>query len=526
MVVGGMWRHRIGSFTPPFRTFAVVSGATAYFAQEWCGWDEFSAGNAESVAARQFHLAKEGNLRGILAQHRKVEHGALGMTAHERLLEASERSRKMQKSIRQTTFAPETTKTLRRFSSWEAAELIFGVNRSTFNRKHRANTGMPAGVQESESGGLKWFTVEELNQIRHAWTEKRGANPLLPNRPANKRALRVAVANFKGGAGKSTTALHFAHAAALDGYKVLVVDFDPQATISHAMGLIDVAEELTVWGIIARDLMRETKRMNLQRQVRGEDREKGLIPYPASISTSMIEELSRESFITETCWPTIDMIGSCANAAFVEFATAEYRMTNQAWSFFAAVDRYLDRLPDDRYDLIIFDCPPAIGYQSLNAVFAADVLYVPTGAGYWEYDSTTSFMAQLSESLAEMGGGFEANTALGAKLPKDFMAIKVILTRYEPTNELHKAMRAGLKRVFGDWVTEHPIELTRAVEQTGRFLQSVYEMDYRQMTRETWRRARRSFDAAYGEFKTTALDAWERLPESDPKAEPKKGTAA
>jgi cellulose biosynthesis protein BcsQ len=377
---------------------------------------------------------------------------------------------------------------------------------------------MPEGAQETEGSGTKWFTIEELNAIRGAWTEKRGVNPLIPKRPANKRALRVAVSNFKGGAGKSTTALHFAHAAALDGYKVLVVDFDPQATISHAMGLVDVAEELTVWGIIARDLMRETKRMNLQRQARGEDREKGLIPYPSSISSAMIEELSHESFITETCWPTIDMIGSCANAAFVEFATAEYRMTNQAWSFFAAVDRYLDRIPDDRYDLVIFDCPPAIGYQSLNAVFAADVLYVPTGPGYWEYDSTTSFMAQLSESLAEMGRGFEASPTIGRKLPKDFLAIKVVLTRYEPNNELHNAMRVGLKRVFGDWVTEHPIELTRAVEQTGRFLQSVYEMDYRRMTRETWRRARRSFDAAYGEFKETALEAWEQLPASERRA--------
>jgi hypothetical protein len=42
--------------------------------------------------------------------------------------------------------------------------------------------------------------------------------------------------------------------------------------------------------------------------------------------------------------------------------------------------------------------------------------------------------------------------------------------------------------------------MTRAVEQSGRFLCSVYEIDYRDMTRDTWRRARSSFDAAYGEF--------------------------
>jgi chromosome partitioning protein len=84
-------------------------------------------------------------------------------------------------------------------------------------------------------------------------------------------------------------------------------------------------------------------------------------------------------------------VPSCANAAFVEFASAQYRHLNPEWTFFGAVSRFLDSLADDAYDLILFDCPPAIGYQSMNAVFAADMLYIPSGPGYWEYDSTTSF---------------------------------------------------------------------------------------------------------------------------------------
>jgi cellulose biosynthesis protein BcsQ len=178
------------------------------------------------------------------------------------------------------------------------------------------------------------------------------------------------------------------------------------------------------------------------------------------------------------------------------------------------MDRFLNRLPNERYDLIIFDCPPAIGYQSLNAVFAADVLYVPTGPGYWEYDSTTSFMAQLGESLGEIAQSFGEDDRVGARLPKDFAAIKVVITRYETANELHIAMQKALEKVFGEWMTQHPIEHTRAVEQTGRFQRSIYEMDYRQMTRETWKRARRSFDAAYAEFLTTVLVAWDKIPET------------
>ena len=72
-------------------------------------------------------------------------------------------------------------------------------------------------------------------------------------------------------------------------------------------------------------------------------------------------------------------------------------------------------------------------------------------------------------------------------------------------------MRDAFFKVFGDRMTDHPIEMTRAVEQSGRFLSSIYEIDYRDMTRETWRRARASFDQAYEEFKGNALEAWNKL---------------
>lgn len=162
--------------------------------------------------------------------------------------------------------------------------------------------------------------------------------------------------------------------------------------------------------------------------------------------------------------------------------------------------------------MIIFDCPPAIGYQSMNAVFAADMLYIPSGPGYWEYDSTTSFIGQLAEALEDLAAGFEGTFPAGKiTLPKAFYDIRFLLTRYEPGNELHRAMFDAFKKVFGDNVAEHPIEMTRAVEQSGRFLSSVYEIDYRDMTRETWRRARATFDQGYGEFKQAIIGAWDQM---------------
>ena len=432
------------------------------------------------------------------------------MYDHSDLAELQRQSLRMQSWIRKQTFSPMAEKALRRFSSWEVAELVFEVNQSTFRGKLAADPTLPTGLVE-EDGRQRWFSLDEINELRRR--VRFSKKSLLPYRPPNKRALRAAIANFKGGAGKSTVALHFAHAAALEGYRVLAVDFDPQATLSHSMGITDVLEERTVWGIMARDLIKETDRLNAAPRGAASGTQAPIRSLPDSIRGLGIAELRHDDFIRETCWPTIDIIPSCANAAFVEFASAQYRHINPEWTFFASVSRYLDGLADDAYDLIIFDCPPAIGYQSMNAVFAADMLCIPSGPSYWEYDSTTSFIGQLSEALEDIDAGFGETFPVGkTSLPKEFLDLSFLLTRYDPSNELHRAMHDAFAKVFGDHLATNQIEMTRAVEQSSRFLCSIYEIDYREMTRETWKRARKSFDVAYREFIGNVHAAWEKMP--------------
>jgi cellulose biosynthesis protein BcsQ len=427
------------------------------------------------------------------------------MKADHRLLRAlNARSLAQQAAVRKATFSPEEVKTLRPFSIWEICTFMFDMAPDTF-RKHLADDpSLPQGTVLTEDGRQRWFTLAEINTLRRKMKVRR--KRLLPERPPG-RALRVAVSNFKGGVGKSVVAQHLANAAALDGYRVLVVDFDPQATLTHAMGLVEVDEENTVWGVMCRDLWREAARI-----AAGYDRPEDC-PYPYGDDlpegVTQIGPRRIDEFIQRTCWPTIDIIPSCANAAFVEFASAQYRAIHPAWTFFLCVDRYLNELPPEQYDFVIFDCPPAIGYQSLNAAFAADLLYIPTGPGYWEYDSTTSFLGQLADALKDIEEGFgEAARRRGYTAEKTFDAVRVLVTRYEPSNDLHVSMVEAYRDLFGAHVCRNAIELSRAVEQSGRFQMSVYEQDYREMTRETWRRARLSFDAAYAEFKTTALAAW------------------
>ncbi|AXI52585.1 MAG: chromosome partitioning protein ParA [Roseobacter sp.] len=436
------------------------------------------------------------------------------MRNHNDLLNMNERSLEQQAAVRRATFSPGEIKALRPFSIWEISQFMFDVPADTLRKKLADDPTLPQGLTE-EDGRQRWFSLEEINELRRR--AKFRGRKLLPERPRG-RAMRVAVSNFKGGVGKTVVAQHLAHAAALDGYRVLCVDFDPQATLTHSMGLTEVKESHTVWGIMCRDLCRESNRI-MESYDDPDD-----CPYPAADElpedVQSIGAQRFQEFIQPTCWPTIDIIPSCANAAFVEFASAQYRALHKAWSFFGCVARYLDELPDDQYDIIIFDCPPAIGYQSLNAAFAADILYIPSGPGYWEYDSTTSYLGQLGDAMADISEGFASLAAdAGITLPKQFSDIRLLMTRFESNNPLHSAMIDAFKNVFGADVCAHPIEMTRAVEQSGRFQMSVYEQDYRQMTRETWKRARQSFDRAYDEFLQTVLEAWKENGKRKEKAE-------
>ena len=425
------------------------------------------------------------------------------MRDHTDLQRMNDLSLAQQAAVRRATFSPSEVKQLRAFSIWEISQFMFAIPADTLRKKLADDPSLPQGAVEDD-GRQRWFTLDEINELRRRLTFH--GRRLLPPRPKG-RAMRVAVSNFKGGVGKTVVTQHLAHAAALDGYRVLCVDFDPQATLTHAMGLHDIRDAQTVWGIICRDLCREADRIS------GRYDDPDDCPYPAA------DELPRDvqaigaqrvqDFIRPTCWSTIDLIPSCANAAFVEFATAQYRALHKAWSFFGCVDRYLAELADDQYDIILFDCPPAIGYQSLNAAFAADILYIPSGPGYWEYNSTTSYLGQLGDALADIAEGFAGLAEdAGLTLPKRFSDIRLLMTRFEAANPLHEAMMDAFRNVFGADLCRNPVEMTRAVEQSGRFQMSVYEQDYRLMTRETWKRARQSFDRAYDEFRATLLQAW------------------
>ena len=115
-------------------------------------------------------------------------------------------------------------KTLRRFSTWEITKYLIPVAPAHFRRVLKQNPDLPQGQSETD-GGAKWFTFEDVLKLRSYFSaEGSRAKEYMPYRPDGVPAKIVAVANFKGGVGKTSTCAHLAMSAALDGYKVLILD--------------------------------------------------------------------------------------------------------------------------------------------------------------------------------------------------------------------------------------------------------------------------------------------------------------
>jgi cellulose biosynthesis protein BcsQ len=393
------------------------------------------------------------------------------MYDHSYLLAMSSRGLEHLPALRH--FAPPKgeIKQLRAFSIWEICQFMLKIPPDTLRKKLADDPTLPQG-EVAPDARQRWFTLSEVNELRRR-IKYRG-RLLLPKRQKG-RAIRTAVANFKAGGGKTTVAQHFAHSAALDGYRVLVVDFDPTAALSHAMGVANIQDSHTVWGILCRDLNQQST-----------------VDLPATIRS--IGALRAQDFIHKTCWPTIDIIPSSSRSAFAEFALTELRALDPEWQYFAALDRYLNALPEDQYDMILLDCPPSIGQKTLNAFFATDILYVPTGPTYQEFESTSAFLYQLGQATA--------------KLDADFTAIRLLLTKFSQEDPQHIAMRTVYQNSYGPDLAAEPLEWVELLEQTENLRDSVYEIDYRQMTREDWKAARHPFDLAYIEFKDLLMLTW------------------
>ena len=399
--------------------------------------------------------------------------------------------------------APDGNKRLRRFSIWEICRYLIPVAPSHFRRVLKAHPDLPQGEGES---GSKWFTLDEILTLRrHFASEGAAGKEYMPWRPEGLPAKIISVANFKGGVGKTSTAAHLAMSAALDGYRVLVVDLDSQGSMTSIMGGKVEDEWQTAFPLMAKDYALNVEVENRERAA------SGLPPLPFDETLAEARKMSARDLIQKTHWENIDLIGAQLNLYWAEFQVPVWRMQLRSWPLWDALTNALsgEGILDD-YDIIFIDTPPALGYLTINALAAADILLVPLGASYLEFDSTGRFFDMLYSTFASIEDGENA-LRRQAGLPEmkfEWDAVRAILTRFDANQQTDLAN--VIQAYFGDFMTAHRQELTAMVGQAGERVNGIYEADYREFNRETYIRGRETFDRTWAEVKTVLLGAWWR----------------
>ncbi len=396
-------------------------------------------------------------------------------------------------------------RSLRLFSTWEITRYLIPVAMGHFRRVLKQNPELPQGRSETE-GGAKWFTFEEVLRLRaHFAAGGSKTKNYLPWRPEGLPAKMVAVANFKGGVGKTSTCAHLAMSAALDGYKVLVIDLDSQGSMTSIFGGKVEDEWQTVFPLLARHYGRHLRSENQRRLDRGE------VPVPLDDTLTEALDVKAPDLVQKTHWPNIDLIGAQLNLYWAEFQIPVWRMQGRGWKLWDALTESLEEDGIlDQYDVIFLDTPPALGYLTINGLAAADILLVPLGASFLEFDSTGRFFDMLHSTFSSIE---EAENMAARALGRDGLsfqwdAVRAVITRYDGTQQAELA--ALMQAYLGPVLSPHRQDFTALIGQAGEQVRGIYEADYRDFNRETYARGRETFDATYAALKQLLLGSWRR----------------
>jgi len=400
-------------------------------------------------------------------------------------------------------YAPDGAKRLRKFSIWEICKYLLPVAPAHLRRVLKQNPELPQGVGE---GGTKWFTLEDVIELRNHFAEEGASTKeYRPFRPEGLPAKVIAVANFKGGVGKTSTAAHIAMSAALDGYRVLVIDLDSQGSMTSIMGGKVEDEWKTVFPLLAKDYALALEAENEVRAAQGEP------PLPFDETLAEARKIKASDVIQRTHWPNIDLIGAQLNLYWAEFQIPVWRMGLKGWPLWDALTGFLEREEIlKNYDVVLLDTPPALGYLTINALAAADILLVPLGASFLEFDSTGRFFDMLYSTFASIEDG-ENSVRRRQGLPEmkfEWDVVRAIITRFDAAQQTNLAN--VIQAYFGDFMTTYRQDFTALVGQAGEQVNGIYEADYRDFNRETYVRGRETFDRTYAEVKEILIGSWWR----------------
>ena len=240
----------------------------------------------------------------------------------------------------------------------------------------------------------------------------------------------IAVANQKGGVGKSTTAVSLGAALAELGKKVLVIDLDPQGNASTGLGIRHEEREVTVYDVLAAQA-----------------------PIDAAIVPTPID-------------------GLFAIPSTIDLAGAEIELVSQ-FSRELRLRKALEPLRDGAFDFILLDCPPSLGLLTVNALAAAEELIVPIQCEYYALEG----LGQLLKNVRLVQQNVNPKLRLTG----------IVMTMYDPRTKLSEQVVAEVRRYFGDRVYDTIIPRTVRLSEAPGFGQPITIYDSKSRGAQSYR---------------------------------------
>lgn len=255
----------------------------------------------------------------------------------------------------------------------------------------------------------------------------------MPDFAAGRQTRIVAIANQKGGVGKTTTAINLATALADDGLRVLVIDLDPQGNASTGLGIPATSRHRTSFDLMAGE----------------EDLEALVLP-------TMISGLSIVASTTDLA------------SADLEFFGREKR------SFLLRDSLRRSALSELAMDLVLIDCPPSLNLLTVNAMVAADSVLVPLQAEFFALEGLSQLMLTIREVRRT------ANPTLRID--------GVVMTMVDSRNNLSQQVEADARETLGDLVFSTVIPRNVRISEAPSHAMPVLRYDRSSRGSDAYRR--------------------------------------
>lgn len=334
-----------------------------------------------------------------------------------------------------------------------------GVEKGTII--HRMSKGdLPAGNLNT-TGSRREFSLKEAREWIRAYRKDK-------LRPDGAEAVTIAVANFKGGVGKTTTAMTLAQGLSLLGLKVLVIDLDPQGSLTTLFGILpdtEVSEEDTI------------------------------------LPLALGEETSIRYAIRPTYWDGIHLVAAAPCLFGAEFALPARQTQESKFEFWNVLNLGIDDVRTE-YDAIILDSPPSLSYITINALMASNGLIMPLPPNALDFASASQFWNLFSDLSAEM------LTSRG--LDKEFDFIHVLLSRVDSSESTSDVVRTWIQATYKEKVLPIEIPKTAVASSASAEFSTVYDISRYDGNARTFKRARDAYDQFVRYVESSIRASWER----------------